>query len=496
MKMRGRELFFMVCPVAIVLLYLGCEGAYDIGDALYYIPLAIINGLMILSAYLAWRSYTKEKVPVTAGILLSGIVVILPFAEEALIWSDRIEMVFEFAWFLWPILITCLSSHLARKIVKNKKIVSGMNTFLVLFLAVLFHWLAESTAGENVYSDLCVPAAWLAESFLWTFVLNYAEREEYRKRNLMAAWLVCLLVFGCLTFAHISYLSSPDMWGIVRNDWNRVIFLCWPVLLLFITKRLESLITEDRLYCVQKRGILYFLPVLLLIYVITNNELNFAVGSFKYDLGRVFYCLFLADIIFWDKLCVKQKQAGCRIKMSAFMAVVNVGTFIFLLIENERLREILSCVGRLFSGGRRPAFKPDWIEYRKTAFGAFILNDLTILDSEYGKERYLYSVYGHGLASIRFRFGMLPLLAMVLLLFFLVFLLWNWNRQNISLNQCARYLAVGCLLKMSVSCILQAGMVISPYMEFPFTGLDIAEIMLPILLCCEASDWKTKQCSS
>lgn len=97
----------------------------------------------------------------------------------------------------------------------------------------------------------------------------------------------------------------------------------------------------------------------------------------------------------------------------------------------------------------------------------------------------MLSVYGHGLASIRFRYGILPLLVMLLLLVLTVILLWNWNQKDRFLKQCTGYLAVGYMLKMSASFILQANLVVSPYMEFPFRGMDMAEILLPILLVYE-----------
>lgn len=304
----------------------------------------------------------------------------------------------------------------------------------------------------------------------------------------MAVWIVCLLLFGCFTFADISYLPSSAVWNSVRgNYWNQAIFFCLPILLLFVMKMLEVYITEDKPNFVQKRSLLYFLIVLLLIYFITNNGLNFGAESLKYDIADGFYLLFLADIMLWKEVYRKQEQTGSRLKGAAFMALVNVGVFLFFLIENKRLREVLSYVRALFvkevfSGSSRMALQGDWVGYRKATFEAFLSRDLTVLDSAYGKEHYLYSVYGHGLASIRFRYGMLPLLVMLLLLVLVVILLWNWNQKDIFLNQCARYLAIGYILKMSVSFILQANMIVSPYMEFPFTGMDIAEILLPILL--------------
>ncbi|MDE7284729.1 MAG: hypothetical protein K2N85_14270, partial [Lachnospiraceae bacterium] len=145
----------------------------------------------------------------------------------------------------------------------------------------------------------------------------------------------------------------------------------------------------------------------------------------------------------------------------------------------------LSSIAGTFSGSDRVASQADWLGYRKSVFRAFFLNDLTVLGSEYRRENYIYSIYGNGLTPIRFRFGMLPLLVMILLLVLLVIFLWKWNHEGVTLNQCARYFAVGCLLKMIISCVLQAGM-FSSYMDFPFTRYDIAEIMLPILLFWES----------
>lgn len=478
MKRRIKGFFLLACPLAIILIYLYCECFHDLKDVLYYIYPAAARGMMILFVYLAWKSYTKEKSCVIVSILLSGIAVIVSFAESCWSgWFDWLGVMFAFACFLWPVLITCLSNYCGRKATKNKKYIFGVNFFIVLILSVLLFWFAESAAGKFSYVDLCLPVIWLAESILWTFVLNCETPNGQRKRYLMAAWLVCLAVFG-----GFSYVNVFDL----RNEWNGVIILCWPMLIFFLMKQSNRLIAEDKPHFILKRCLFCFFIVLLLVYVTANTGLNYGRESLKYDIGRVFYCLFLTDIMLWDRGRVKWKEAGCRIKTMAFMAAINVGVLIYLLIANERLQNILSGIAGIFSGSVRAASQVDWLGYRKAVFRAFFLNDLTELDNKYRREYYTYSVDGNGLTSIRFHFGMLPLLAMVLLLILLVIILWKWNHKNITLNQCARYFAFGYLIKMFIACISQAGMFVSPYMDFPFTRWDIAEIILPILLFWES----------
>lgn len=425
----------------------------------------LIHSLMILFIYFSWRMYRKENVSVFASIALSAAAVILPFFGDIngeVFWSGA-ERLYDFAWLSWPIWITCLSSRYGRRLA---------NILPVLFLAVLLY----VCAGGNAGSDLCVPAIWIAESLLWTFALNRAKQEGHEKRYLMTAWLASLLIFGCFTFANISYLSTPDIWRVVRGDyWNRVIFLCWSVLLLFVIK------ITDR-YSLWKQSLLYFFIALLLIYFITNVGLNYGIGAFPYDIGRVLYCFALADIIFWNEVYRKLEQTGSRRKTLAFMAALNAGVFAFLLIKNKRLREVLSYVIDLFWGSGQTALQADWIGYRKAAFSAFLSGDLSALDTVHRKEHYRYLLDGHGLAAIRFRFGMLPLLAMLFLAVLFIIFLWNWRQKDSLLNQCARYLAIGYMLKLSMAVVLQANMVVSPHMYFPFTGKDIAELWLPILL--------------
>ena len=158
----------------------------------------------------------------------------------------------------------------------------------------------------------------------------------------------------------------------------------------------------------------------------------------------------------------------------------------FFLIGNQRLREVLCYIGNALAGSGRTDLQTDWIDYRKAAFEAFWSGDLTALKYDYGEEKYLYSVYGHGLTSLRFRYEMLLVVAMAALLALFVIFLWNWNCGNSFLDRCARYFAVSYILKMSVTLVLQMNMIVSPYMEFLFTGMDIAEIILPILLAYES----------
>lgn len=489
-KRKGRKtkffslIFFLS---SITLLYLGCECFFGFEDICYYIYPALINSLTILSAYLAWRSYTKEHVPVIVSILLSGIAVLLPFVGRAHDWFnwDWMENAFAFVWMLWPVPITVLSNYFVHKLSENRKYICGANFLTILFFAAGIYWFAEGAAGKKVWVDLCILAMWIAEGILWTFVLNFSNRPG--KRNLMAAWMVCLLLFGCVAITE------------VRGDyWNKPVFLCSPVLLLFAMEIIKTHIAEDKPYFVQKRSLLFFLIVLPLLYFITDSELIYETGPWRYDIAKGFYLLFLADIMCWKELYRKLVQAGSRLKGAAFMTAINVGVFLFFLIGNRRLLEILSYVRwvlarAFFPGSRLTVSQADWGGYRKAAFKAFLTKNLTTLDSAYGRESYWYPICcGHGLASIRFQYGMLPLLIMLLCLVLVIILLWNWNQNDIFLNQCARYLAVGYILKMSAAFILQANMIVLPYMEFPFSGMDIAEILLPVLLvyesCCRTKD--------
>ena len=103
MRMRVKGFFLLACPMAIVLLYLYYDCFNDPKEALYYIYPAAIHSMMILFAYLSYESYAKEKSRVTVSILLSGIAVIVPFADSMFGRYDRIGMMFESVWFLLPL---------------------------------------------------------------------------------------------------------------------------------------------------------------------------------------------------------------------------------------------------------------------------------------------------------------------------------------------------------------------------------------------------------
>lgn len=100
MKMRVKGFFLLACPMIIALLYLHYECFYDPKDVFYYIYPAAIHSIMILLTYLVYKSYAKEKSRVIVCILLSGIAVIVPFADRTFRRYDWVGMMFEFAWFL------------------------------------------------------------------------------------------------------------------------------------------------------------------------------------------------------------------------------------------------------------------------------------------------------------------------------------------------------------------------------------------------------------
>lgn len=369
----------------------------------------------------------------------------------------------------------------------RKKAEKHRGLFLIVFsLAIMLIYL-----GCECYNDFDGVSYYICPAFINGLMMLavYLAWRSYMREHISVS--VRILLSGIAIM--LPFAVGAHGW--FKWNWAEKVFefvrMLWPVLLLFILKRIKIHIAEDKLYFVQKRSLLYFLIVLLLVYFITDNGLNFAAGSWKYDIASGCYLLILADIMLWKEMYSKLDQTGSRLKGAAYIAVVNVGVFLFFLIGNRRLREIFTYIEiffarEIFSGSSLTVSKVDWVGYRKAAFEAFISNNLTVLDSAYGKERYLYSVYGHGLTSIRFRYGMLPLLLMLLLLIFVVIILWNWNQKDIFLNQCARYLAISYLLKMSAAFILQANMIVSPYTEFPFSGMDIGEIFLPILLVYES----------
>lgn len=496
---KHREFFVLASPVTIMLIYLCCSCFYVLGiddikeifEGLpFYIPPAFVNSLTIFLIYWAWQSYRKENVPAVITILLAGIAMILPFSEGAFRpenWPDYGEKLFGFALILWPVLITCLSDFCMRKLFRNDKIVFGINTAVVFVLAAGFHLIVEGMMEEKWSNDLGVPAIWLAESIIWSAALYFTDRDKGRKRNMVMAWLACLGIFYCFTFMRTSYLGSGHIWDMVRaRYWNRILFLCWPVFLTAMIRVLCARIPKDDPYFVQKVSILYFSIVLILSYLLTDISLNFATGAFRDDLCDMAYLLFLAEFVVWKEVYGQSEHKESRVRALLFLLLLNIGVFVFLLVRNDRLQEVLYYMGFSFMGRSIADPQADWTGYRKAAVQAFFSNDLTVLDHIYKNEGYYNVVYdSHGLAAIRFLFGMLPVLAMILLLVIAVIALWNWNRGNEVLHKCARYLAVGYLLKMLMSVVLQMNMVLAPYSEFPFTGFDMPELVVLILLICE-----------
>ena len=499
-KQMSKHSGFLVLalPAAIVLLYLWCvciSGAgAEIGkdgitadgireffeNVPFYVGWAFVNSLVILLGYGAWRSYRNEEVPVSVPILLSGLAVILPFWCER---SDLVEMLSGFVMILWPVPTVCLIGFGLRKMVRNEKVVFGISAAAVFLLAVRFHMFAGSIMKESWNSDLGVPAIWLLEILLWSAAVSFSGSDREKRRNLVLAWLACLVIFYFSTFMEASYLSSCHMWDEVRGRcWNRVLFLCWPVFLTALTKKLCSGVPKDRPYFSEKVGALYFLAVLPLCWLMTDISLNFAVQAFRDDICGLLYLLFLAEFVIWKEVYGEREQRENRVRALLILLLVNTGAAVYLLVRNERLREVLYYLGFPFREGS-PAMRTEWREYRKATAGAFFTNDLAVLDSTYRNDGFYYILNGsHGLASIRFHAGMFPLLVMLLLLTVTVMLLLSRRRDGGDFSKCVGYLAVGWLVKMAMSVILQMNMVLSPCIEFPFTGTDMTELVVLALV--------------
>lgn len=465
---RHREALILASLCGIVIIYLGCVCGQDWHGWLYYLyPQTLIKGLMLLCAYLAWKSYHKENDLTAVWFLLSAAVVILPFAIDI----DRTEMLFEFCWCLLPILVVVLVDRGTRKSLQNRALICCADMTVIALLAALLCLMTK---------DFCIPILWLIQGVLWAGNFYFTNGAENRKRNTALAWLGSLFVFVSFTFMEVSYLSSCSMWWEVRGRyWNEVIYLAWPVLLIFLWNVLDSHIVKEISFYVQKISLIYFTVVFSLIYAITRLDLNGAISCFVYDFDKILYCLFLAELVLWNELYQKQKTAGSRIRLILFMISMNVGIFAVLFLQNERLREIIQYLSGFLKGNGHT----DWISYRKAAFCAFLAKDTSVLDSLYKKEAYWNAISGHGIAGIWFDVGSVPILFMVFFAVLLILILWNWNNENHFLNHCAQYLAVGYALKMGITIILQANLMCSAYMEFPFTGRDIAEsFVLGLLL--------------
>lgn len=472
---KHNEFIVLAFSALIMLPYLWCGGFFAFG--------AQFNILSIMLGYFAWRGYRREKISAAVIILLSGIAVILPFWSD---WSDAAEMLFSFALILWPVPVTCLIGFCLRKFVKNDKLIFAINTVIVFLLAAGLHLSAEGMMEESWSSDLEIPALWLTESLLWSAVLLFNDAGKDRRKKAVQAWLVCLVIFYFSTFMEASYLSSPRLWDEVRGRyWAQILFLFWPVFLTVFTGALCARVAKDKPHFVQKVSVLYFSVVLLLCWLLTDISINFALGAFRDDICRLVYLLLLAEFVIWKEVYGVQAPRRSRIGALAFLTLLDAGTVLYLLARNERLREVLYYIGFPITDGSL-TMRAQWRGYRKAAAHAFFTNNLSVLDSAYTNESYYMVVNdSHGLASIRFYFGMLPMAVMVLLLSVAVAVLWRQSRDGGAFSKCAGYFAFGCLLKMTMSLILQMNMVVSPYIEFPFTGTDIPEFVVLALLLYE-----------
>lgn len=498
---KHNSFFVLVFPAAIMLLYLWCGCYYSFGEVIgrsgitvdgireifselaSWLRPTVLISLTILLGYWAWLSYRRENVPAVVIILLTSLAVILPFGEG---WPSWMERLFGFAMFLWPVPVTCLVGFCLRRLVKNEKAVFVINAALVFLLVARLHLFGEEIMDRMGSDDLMVPVLWMAESLLWSAVFAFAGSGRDRRRNTVLAWLACLVISYFFTFVEVAYLSSRHIWDVVRGRyWNRGLFLCWPVFLTAMIGALCSRAAKDKPYSVRKASALYFSIVLPLCWLLTDISINFATGAFRDDICELTYLLLLAEFVIWKEVYGKQEHRRSRIGALLFMLLLNAGAALYLLVRNERLREVLYYLGFPFMDGS-PSLRADWTGYRKETIRAFFTSDVTVLGSMYGNEGYYWVLNGsHGLASIRFHVGMLPLLIMVLLLVITVTMLWSRSRDGGEVSRCAGYFAFGCLLRMAMSVVLQMNMVLSPYIEFPFTGVGMPEIVVLALLLYE-----------
>lgn len=465
---RHAQALIITFSCSIIITYLGCVCGWDWNGLLYFLyPETLIKALMLLCAYLAWKSYRKENTATAICILFSTATVILPVALE----NDRYEMLLEFCWCLLPVLVVVPVNKGVRKFLRNRKAVCCIDMTVIVLLAALLFLMTK---------DFYIPVLWLMQGLIWTGVFCFADGAEKMKRNTKIAWFGSLLLFVCFTFMEVSYLLPGSIWWEVRRRyWNEVIYLAWPMILLVFWKMLDNYIAKEIRYYVQKISLIYFTVILLAIYAITRLDLNGAVSCFVYDISKLLFCLFLSELVLWRKLYKKQKAVGSRIRSALFLLLINAGAFATLFLQNKRLREIM----RYLSGFLRGSGPADWIIYRKTVFCAVLANDTSVLDSLYKGEAYWKALSRHGIADIWFDVGSLPVFLMVFFAVALVILLWNWNQENSIFNQYAKYLTAGYMLKMGLAVLLQVNLICSIYIEFPLTGQDIAEgVVLGLLL--------------
>lgn len=148
----------------------------------------------------------------------------------------------------------------------------------------------------------------------------------HAKENIPTIAGILLCAFAVI----LPFVVERHWSDVCREYWDRVVFLCLPLLLLSVIKMSERYIPKCRSYYIQKRSLIYFLIVLLLlIYLTANIGLYFAIGSFSYDIADASYILLLADIMFWKEICVKQETSVSRAKGAIFMAFINAGAFLF-----------------------------------------------------------------------------------------------------------------------------------------------------------------------
>lgn len=303
-----------------------------------------------------------------------------------------------------------------------------------------------------------------------------------KKRNIAVVWIIILVICCCSAWTDNPCLLPSYVWSEACVYLKRAVYLAWPVLLLFFIRMVVMYVPEGISFAVQRQSLLYYAAALSVIWLITANY-GSETGLWNDRVDEVFYLLVLADIIIWNEIYRKLELTGSRIRASLFMLAVNAGVFIFLFARNGRMREIFYSPGFPLAGYNGMIQQTDWAGYRKAAIQAFLTKDLTVLRASYQSEHYGYVLYRDGLASIRFEFGIMPLVFMIVFLILEAVLLWNWKRRETAVNKYARYLVTGYGIRIVLALIMEVCMFQISHVKFPFTGeMDGAEIILPILL--------------
>lgn len=458
----NKERAIILTAGMITLLLFLCSSFVNFDLAISNLADALIGCGILASMFWGWHLSDVKGLTIEPAMIVSSAVVVLPLLFSRP--KDPIaDCIFSFVAVLVPILLHII-------------VILAIQPILRVFLdderwrGVLITIFTMALIGIVLGIADAVPMYTLV---LWAVEIIAICSECRYRRLTYTIWVAVLWISGLLCYTELSF-----SWAVyIRRRLFPMSLFLWPFIFCPLIQLIQTYLRGRINRSALKTA---FLSMIILIALWAANLLLSEYDAEKYRMTHLIYFLALSDLIIWKETTPTTEKDIDKVFIGCGLFLVNFGSIGFCLFQKMSLLEKLA----VSSPNGTPNI-PYWFKYRLGAIFASAAHNYTVLENSHPQEFYRYAepILNEGrMASVIYHYSFLPVLAVLLLIFFLVLLLQRWDCQSSRVKYCVQYVSCGYVLRALLAVMGDAALLAYDYVPFPFSGSGAVELFFLILI--------------